>query len=300
MIPEWRSVVTRTVLAFAFDYITGKTIDLYEDEYDTGNDVGIFDYAKDWIVSKAGSWFGLNNSGYKGAQNMIAQYQQGGSNGILGQLRQIERTITTWKDGADTTGSADSKDGTASGVDNKEGTDGAGLTGDAAQTGGSSRIVVQIRMVLWIRIAVPSRARLQIRLLTRKIIPIWQMIPTPQPWMAVRTVWVQLLRRKVLRRKILRKRLLKRQMPTLRRQMLRRKTLRTLEIRNSHEIRQQTGVQPVQKNRMQDRPLVTARVIRHLEQIRLQRMVSRLRRSASLRRSRRPGQERSQKPVIWL
>lgn len=122
--------------AFAFDYITGKTIDLYEDEYDTGNDVGIFDYAKDWIVSKAGSWFGLNNSGYKGAQNMIAQYQQGGSNGILGQLRQIERTITTWKDGADTTGNADSKDGTASGVDNAEGTDGAGLTGDAEQNGG--------------------------------------------------------------------------------------------------------------------------------------------------------------------
>ena len=131
--------------AFAFDYITGKTIDLYEDEYDTGNDVGIFDYAKDWIVSKAGSWFGLNNSGYKGAQNMIAQYQQGGSNGILGQLRQIERTITTWKDGADTKGNADSKDGTASGVDNAEGTDGAGLTGDAdqnsdaAQTGGSEQ-----------------------------------------------------------------------------------------------------------------------------------------------------------------
>ena len=131
--------------AFAFDYITGKTIDLYEDEYDTGNDVGIFDYAKDWIVSKAGSWFGLNNSGYKGAQNMIAQYQQGGSNGILGQLRQIERTITTWKDGADTTGNADSKDGTASGVDNAEGTDGSGLTGDAdqnsdsAQTGGSEQ-----------------------------------------------------------------------------------------------------------------------------------------------------------------
>lgn len=122
--------------AFAFDYITGKTIDLYEDEYDTGNDVGIFDYAKDWIVSKAGSWFGLNNSGYKGAQNMIAQYQQGGSNGILGQLRQMERTITTWKDGSDTTGTADGKDGTASGVDNTEGTDGTGMTGDAEQNGG--------------------------------------------------------------------------------------------------------------------------------------------------------------------
>ena len=122
--------------AFAFDYITGKTIDLYEDEYDTGNDVGIFDYAKDWIISKAGSWFGLNNSGYKGAQNMIAQYQQGGSNGILGQLRQMERTITTWKDGSDTTGTADGKDGTASGVDNTEGTDGTGMTGDAEQNGG--------------------------------------------------------------------------------------------------------------------------------------------------------------------
>ena len=122
--------------AFAFDYITGKTIDLYEDEYDTGNDVGIFDYAKDWIVSKAGSWFGLNNSGYKGAQNMIAQYQKGGSDGILGQLRQMERTITTWKDGSDTTGTADGKDGTASGVDNTEGTDGTGMTGDAEQNGG--------------------------------------------------------------------------------------------------------------------------------------------------------------------
>lgn len=122
--------------AFAFDYITGKTIDLYEDEYDTGNDVGIFDYAKDWIVSKAGSWFGLNNSGYKGAQDMIAQYQKGGSDGILGQLRQMERTITTWKDGSDTTGTADGKDGTASGVDNTEGTDGTGMTGDAEQNGG--------------------------------------------------------------------------------------------------------------------------------------------------------------------
>ena len=122
--------------AFAFDYMTGKTIDLYEDEYDTGNDVGIFDYAKDWIVSKTGSWFGLNNSGYKGAQDMIAQYQKGGSDGILGQLRQIERTITTWKDGSDTTGTADGKDGTASGVDNTEGTDGTGLTGDAEQNGG--------------------------------------------------------------------------------------------------------------------------------------------------------------------
>ena len=150
-----------------------------------------------------------------------------------------------------------------------------------------SRIVVRIRMVLWIRIAVQIRVKLQIRLLTRKIIPIWQMIPTPQPWMAVRTVWVQLLRRKLLR-----KRLLKRQMPTLRRQMLRRKTLRTLEIRNSLEIRRRPEFSLIQKNRMQDRPLVTARVIRHLEQIRLQRMVSRLRRSASLRRSRRP------KPVI--
>ena len=122
--------------AFAFDYMTGKIIDLYEDEYDTGNDVGIFDYAKDWIVSKTGSWFGLNNSGYKGAQDMIAQYQKGGSDGILGQLRQMERTITTWKDGSDTTGTADGKDGTASGVDNTEGTDGTGMTGDAEQNGG--------------------------------------------------------------------------------------------------------------------------------------------------------------------
>ena len=125
--------------AFAFDYMTGKTIDLYEDEYDTGNDVGIFDYAKNWIVSKTGSWFGLNNSGYKGAQDMIAQYQKGGSDGILGQLKQIERTITTWKDGTDTTGTADGKDGTANGVDTTEGTDGAGLTSDGEQNGGSEQ-----------------------------------------------------------------------------------------------------------------------------------------------------------------
>ena len=56
-------------------------------------------------------------------------------------------------------------------------------------------------------------------------------------------------------------------MPTLRRQMLRRKTLRTLEIRNSLEIRRRPEFRLMQRNRMQDRPLVTARVIRHLEQI---------------------------------
>ena len=117
--------------AFAFDYITGKVITLYEDEYDTGNDENILDYAKDWIVSKTGSWFGINNSGYRGAQDMINQYQEGGSDGILGQLRQIERTVTTWKDGADTSGSADTKDGSASGTDNLDGSDNASGEGSS-------------------------------------------------------------------------------------------------------------------------------------------------------------------------